>query len=87
MFLRPPAHAPTVHVLQDRFFSRRPNGRLRLAQEETPSLVTEEVANDSSSKPIRVLPNTYLLLLVVMTFGRSRTEPTKCPTTDPVKSP
>ena len=39
MFLRPPANAPTVHVLQDRFFSRRPNGRLRLAQEETPSLV------------------------------------------------
>ena len=24
------------------------------------SLVTEEVANDCSSKPIRVLPNTYL---------------------------
>ena len=60
MFLRPPAHAPTVHMLQDRFFSRRPNGRLGLAQEETPSLVTEEAANDSSSKPIRVLPNSKI---------------------------
>ena len=35
-------------------FSRRPHGRLGLAQEETPSVVSEEVANDSSSKPIRV---------------------------------
>ena len=67
---RPPAHAPTVHMLQDRFFSRRPNGRLRLARKKLLAyVVTEEAANDSSSKqllkPIRVLPNhTYLLLQV-----------------------
>ena len=64
-----------MHVLQNRFFfSRRSNGRLGLAQEETPSIASDEVANDSSSKPIRVLSiySIYLSCVAVDPFANPR---------------
>ena len=64
-------------------FSRRPHGRLGLAQEETPSVVSEEVANDSSSKPIRVFTKYtpfffffYYRLKNNRLYGPPRTAPT-----------